>query len=241
MHLHHRSSRRSRYPLRAYSGKSASRALVMGHSFVAHLGTFLDEDLSFKITSNFDFNPTDLEVRLLGEGGRTYVSLRQLYLPQLNQAQPHIVHLEIGTNELGRPSTEPLALAHSVTDLVRELHFRYGVFFITVGQVTKRFPTTRNPSPPDDFNERAHRYNGYLRDCLELLSYANYWSHRRLWRAATPLHRRDDGIHFNSLGKFQLYKSIKGALLYAQRRNPMHQRHGACAALAGQYQYGGRQ
>ena len=66
----------------------------MGHLFVAHLGTFLDEDLSFKITSNFDFNPTDLEVRLLGEGGQTVVSLRQLDLPQLNQAQPHIVHLD---------------------------------------------------------------------------------------------------------------------------------------------------
>ena len=208
MHRGGRQRRRSRYPLRPYTRESSSRALVRGHSFIARLGSFLDSNMDFRVSHNFDFDPSLLEVRLQGEGGRTVDSVREHDLSKLDHAQPHIIHLELGTNDLCDTSRERFAIASRVVSLVDELHYRYGVFFINVGQVTPRVARENRAVQPADFNERAFSFNGHIRELLELRPFAKYWSHRRLWRAASDLYLPRDGIHYGPLGNFRLYKSI---------------------------------
>ena len=199
------------------------RTMVLGHSFVARLGTYINRKVHDKIDTNLGFDDTMLDVHLYGVGGRTVTKIRELDMGHVESFQPHTVHLEIGTNELSSDNANPTSVAEQVCSLVRELHYNYGVLFISVGHVVLRNESRMrgglNGGALERFNRRVIEYNIELDRRLSSLSYAMYWRHRSVWRSPIGT-KLEDGLHFNDHGNLRLYKSIKSAVIYGQKWNP---------------------
>ena len=94
------------------------RTMVLGHSFVARLGTYINRKVHDKIDTNLGFDDTNLDVHLYGVGGRMVTKIRELDMGHVESFQPHTVHLEIGTNELSSDNANPTSVAEQVCSLV---------------------------------------------------------------------------------------------------------------------------
>ena len=97
------------------------RVLILGHSFIRRLGEFVDHcshlDRSFMLSGAAIF-------RWQGKGGRTLAPIQDDLLVVKSFA-PHIVILQLGTNDLSR--LDPLLVGSAIEDLVRTLHDSYSV------------------------------------------------------------------------------------------------------------------
>ena len=51
---------------------------------------------------------------------------------------------------------------------------------------------------------------------LESLSYTIYWRHRGFWRCKSRFLARD-GVHLNSRGNYNFFRSVRGAVLRCMR------------------------
>ena len=215
--------RRSFFVSQPKAVTSKCRTMVLGHSFVARLGQFASTNRSYTVDPNFGFSESELDVHVVGVGGRTVAKVRMFDLGAVDRFQPHTIQLELGTNDLASTRTSPIAVAHDIKSLVCDLHQQYGVMFVTVGQAAKcvESRTLRGFKglAVEAFNQRVIEFNAELEACLQPLSYAKYWRHRSVWRSPYEL-MVSDGLHFNDLGNYRLYKSVKSALVIARKRNP---------------------
>ena len=59
---------------------SKCRTMVLGHSFVARLGQFASTNRSYKVDPNFGFSESELDVHVVGVGGRTVAKVRMFDL-----------------------------------------------------------------------------------------------------------------------------------------------------------------
>ena len=107
----------------------------------------------------------------------------------------------------------PQFVGMEIFTLARDL-VSCGVNHVTVCQVLRR-NSWRNFS----YQEGANRVSGIneflLAACSEPGKVA-FWKHRGLWQEGAELFRHD-GVHYNSLGNFKLYKSVRGAIFQAGR------------------------
>ena len=175
------------------------RVLILGHSFIRRLGEFVDHrshlDRSFMLSGAAIF-------RWQGKGGRTLATIQD-DLPVVKSFAPHIVILQLGTNDPSR--LDPLLVGSAIEDLVRTLHDSYSVRLVCVCQTLYR-------DADSVFNVRVRALTKYLKVFLEPLPYSFLWGHRGFWRSTQRFHARD-GVHLNNRGQFKLYRSLRGAVL----------------------------
>ena len=181
------------------------RVLILGHSFIRRLKTFI-ENHSTKLDLTFQIS-TPAVISWRGVGGRTVAQAIQYDTKVVRSKCPDIVIVQLGTNDL--PFSTSLKVGSAIEDFVRLLHDSYGVKCVCVCQTIRRRSAKK-------FNEKVNTLTKYLRVVLEPIPYAFYWGHRGFWNAKANL-LASDGVHLNSRGQFKLYRSLRGAVLKSLR------------------------
>ena len=186
--------------------KSTPRVLILGHSFVRRLRHDLLAQFDARAAINFNLKGT-AEIYMYGVGGRTVPKLKKFDMGVISKISPDIVILEIGTNDLS--NTPPEVVGSDIEDMVQQLISQYSVRAVVLCHVTPR--ATYQSST---FNERAQLLNQYTRVVLEPIKQASCWTHRGFANPSiTPF--LPDGVHFNHMGQYTLYRSYRGAIKHA--------------------------
>ena len=176
-----------------------STRLYLGYTLLARF----DE----RAAINFDLQGTP-DIYLHGVGGRTVPKLRKFNLEVVSKISPSIVILEIGTNDLAA-NTPPGVVGSEIEDLVQLLISQYLMRVVVLCRVTQRVTLKSS-----HFNERAQLLNQYTRVVLEPIEHASCWTHRG-FTSPTVTPYLSDGVHFNPMGQYMLYRSYRGAVKYA--------------------------
>ena len=72
----------------------------------------------------------------------------------------------------------------------------------------------RKNQPFSGYNERVWHLNGLLKEEVKSIPGAKFWVHRGLCNPSRNIFTRDD-IHLNEEGHQALYRSYRGAILFA--------------------------
>ena len=154
---------------------NTSNILILGHSFVRCLQTFLTKHHDRRTTHNMDLPHEN--VSFLGIGGRTASKMLSFGLDKIKAFQPKVIILELGTNDLCVVGQRPESVGSDIEHLVQVLHDHCGAEFIMVCLVIYW-----SAIPPHvlDFSHKVDLLNKYLKVVLETLPYAEAWSHTGL-------------------------------------------------------------
>ena len=180
-------------------------ALVLGHSFVRRLKAFSNKNRSSR---NLNLEDT-CRVFLSGIGGRTVDKLIQFDLAKLHVLQPNVVVLEIGSNDLCDISSDPETIGSTIITLIDSLRVEFSVDWVVVCQI---LPRKNQPYP--EYNSARSSLNSWLKNTLSTTEHATFWRHRGLARPSLNIFDVD-GIHLNRRGQQRLFRSYRGAILFA--------------------------
>ena len=183
-------------------------ALVFGHSFVRRFGEFIDNS-----------QPNDLycrdlqlvhtcEVEIFGTRGRTVDKTIRFDLNTIRGTAPNVVVLEMGSNDACEDS-DAETIVSSLVALTELLISECKLQFIVVCHILRR----KHP-PFEDYNDRVHKINSFVSEALRHIKRAKFWRHRGLIDPSADIYLAD-GIHLNEGGNRALYKSYRGAILFA--------------------------
>ena len=184
---------------------SLPSVLLLGHSFIRRLRDDLRSHFDSRADDTFGLSD-DAIAHLHGVGGLTVAKLRR-DLGIVSSLFPHVVILEIGTNDLA--SLPPEVTGSEIEGLVRLLLDTFSVRVIGVCEV---IPLVRAPF----FNGAASILNQYLCDVWNpflmyfvgvIGGFNNPSVHPYL----------PDGVYVNSFGQYCLYRDYRGAILKALR------------------------
>ena len=159
---------------------SPPRALILGHSFVRRLSSFLSHSNIY--SHNLGLQDV-AEIALFGVGGRTIAKVEKFDLGFVRAWKPDIVILELGTNNLTK--FPPESVGSSFEELVQLLYENCSVKVIGVCQVIKRCPP---PPKMLDFNSRVIKLHKYLKVVLEPLQFCFYWRHIGFWNPSSGIY-----------------------------------------------------
>ena len=179
-----------------------TRVLILGHSFIHRLYSFIVVHFGRDFVENFHLGD-DLIFKWHGIGGRTVAKTRQFDLGVVESFTPDIVILQLGTNDLSVLSA--VETGSAIEDLVHLLYNSCNVKRICVCQTIYR-----ENAPL--FNNQVNILSKYVGVVLEPIPYACYWKHRGFWKSKSRFFHRD-GVHLNNLGHYKLYRSLRGAIL----------------------------
>ena len=191
---------------------NTANILILGHSFVRCLQTFLTEHHDRRAAHHM--NLPHENISFLGIGGRTISKILSFDLDKIKAFQPKVIILELGTNDLCVVGQRPESVGSDIEHLVQVLHDHCGAEFIMVCPVIYR---SAIPPHVPDFSHKVDLLNKYLKVVLKPLPYAEAWSHRGLQSPSIAVLCRD-GIHLNAAGNYALYRSYRGAILFALKK-----------------------
>ena len=180
--------------------------LVLGDSHVYWLEQFVAHDLLL-FSYPQDVNAIDIVYR--GNRGGTVSSMRCDVFRARRHDLPHAVIVMVGGNDIDKCDVPPQRVGMEVYTLARDL-VRCGVNHVTVCQVLRR-----NSWRHFSYQEGADRVscvNEFLLAACGGPGNVAFWKHRGMWQEGADIFRTD-GIHFNSLGNFKLYKSVRGGYI----------------------------
>ena len=129
--------------------------------------------------------------------------LRSFDLHVVPSLSPEIVILETGTNDL--PNCKPEVVGSAIEDLVVLILGQFSVRVVGVCQVIPRGQTHAD----SEFFDRSRILNQYL----EVVS-LTFWQHSA-FSHPSKLFYLPGGVHLNPQGQYLLYRSYRGAILYA--------------------------
>ena len=115
---------------------NTANILILGHSFVRRLQTFLTEHHDRRATHNM--NLPHENISFLGIGGRTVSKMLSFDLDKIKAFQPKVIILELGTNDLCVVVQRPESVGSDIEHLVQVLHDHCGEEFIMVCLVIYR-------------------------------------------------------------------------------------------------------
>ena len=183
---------------------------VVGHSFVRRLREHLHAERGPSF--NMGLDPGSVSVTFLSRGGVTVNGMNNGLLQAVKSLRPHLVYLELGSNDATRTYLSPNHIVNSMSSLARNL-VQSGVQRVIFGQVLWREDAGIPASIPT-YNWKVVMLNRVMARVLPNLPGTSYWKHRGLWNSLYPI-LMDDGIHLTDVGNHKLYRSIRGALIQA--------------------------
>ena len=224
---------------------SPTRVLVLGHSFVARLQSFLqyceyqsqcssfgdtspelkatlDRIHAWKIDANLGLNSYEYAISMHGIGGMKMRAEKQvksltsqLTAEVITDAMPDIVFVEIGSNDLCSPGKCPRLLARNVVSFARYLREMYLVKLVILGSV---LPRRDLGIPFPRYNDNVHAFNNEVTALVKETAGVSQWKHRGFTRTLKKEFFDPDGIHLAFEGNGALACSIKRAIISAHFR-----------------------
>lgn len=187
--------------------------VLFGHSFVKRFAG------RCKAVVDIELERESIPITCLGEGGLSLsrmASNHRRYYQLIAKANPSILIIDLGTNDLCSRDIEPEALLDSLCAFVRDMK-KYAIYpsvivFLPV------LPRTGNMRPNqvsvDQFNSKAEAFNKLLEG--ETLREDKWW----LWTHRGLKHPRYnvDGVHLTTQGMTQYGKTIRQLVKFFQSR-----------------------
>ncbi len=121
--------------------------------------------------------------------------------------------MEVGTNDLSH--ARPEVVGSHLEELVRLLIDTFSMRVVVVCHVTPRVATSVSAhTTVDTFAAKSALLNQYTRMVLEPMTQVLCWTHKGFVNpAVSPF--LPDGVHFNPIGQYMLYRSYCSAILHA--------------------------
>lgn len=186
------------------------RMLMLGHSFVHRLDTFM------KTTDrvNFEFDECRTICRLCGIGGLKIVGLFSARMvDKVARFRPGLLVIEIGTNDIDAPGV-------TVCDLARTV-FRFAMLCMSDHAVCKVILCPVLPRGPGRFQARSVCFESNrvaLNEALAVLcttdSRVSMLTHQRFSNVAEMLR---DGVHLSDQGLKRYYFSLRRGIVTSLR------------------------
>ena len=157
------------------------RIVVAGHSFVGHVKNFIDNDNDMLNRYQYSFNlyKENAETQFVFRSGCDVLFMKNVLKTVIVNKLPHIIILEIGSNDLTKTHIQPARLADQVIKLSQSL-IKSTTKFVIISAVIHR-KTTRTSMSPDEFNDRVNEYNEIMSKAVQnyhlYMSYKNSLAH----------------------------------------------------------------
>ena len=187
--------------------------LILGHSYIHRLNAYLHSPKNTNLLSN----TANHNITCIGEGGaffdgRKYNCLRHKGNLHLSSTNTQILIVALGTNDLDR-GMAPDKVAWRLYLMAAGLQIEHHIRYVFIEQILYR-----DPVKFPDFNWRADAANEKVQHLVTNLSNTRvrYWEHRNFKNPRRPL-ICGDGVHLNQVGMAKYWRSLRGAILYAER------------------------
>ena len=188
------------------------KILLLGHSFISHFKRFLKTNLN-TFSYSINLNPREVMVQYASCPGATVEKLERTCMSDVEDFEPDVVVLQIGTNDLADPTCTPEKLVKKITGLVRTLLTTYKVKYVAVLQILHRFPSsrpTRHKVDVPTFNKKVDDANDLLTKSLSGVPGCRFWRHKGFWGAHQRATIANDGVHISqSFGQRRYFYSIR--------------------------------
>ena len=189
------------------------RIVVSGHSFVGHLKRFLEEDNDTlnRYQDGFNLYRENAETFFVYRPGSDLNFLKNVLRTVILSKRPHLVILQIGSNDLTKRKTQPTHLADEVLKFSQSL-IKGETKFVIISAVIHRMKVNTNISVAE-YNERVDQYNNVLSKACQNVPNVIFWHQRRIDRGNNLL--KGDGVHLNNAGNYHLFMAYKNSLVHA--------------------------
>lgn len=192
----------------------AVKVQIFGHSFVSRFKTFIRKNSS-DFNFNLNLNKQEVMIQYSGYPGASVQSLASRGLGDIEDFEPELVILDIGTNDLAYKSAEEVA--SSIKSLVDTLINNYHVKFVIVLQILHRF----TPAVPGRHNVNVPLFNKNVDSCNQLLvenlnyrSDCQVWWHKGFWGPSQELTIAPDGVHLSEpFGQKKYFYSLRSIVV----------------------------
>ena len=189
------------------------RITVTGHSFARHLKLFMDkdEDILNRYNEGFNLYKEGSETKFIFKSGCDIHYFKKSMISQVILSKPHLIILELGSNDLTKKEVSPSALALEIYNISKSL-VQSVTKFVLVSSIIHR-KVTKSAMEIDTYNARVDLYNQLMMLKCESDKELIFMSHSRLKRGVDIL--KPDGIHLNGRGNYLMYMSYKNSLVHA--------------------------
>ena len=183
----------------------ACHILVVGHSLVRRLEQFSVEQNLY----NLNLDPSRFRISFLGIGGLT-IKNAIWHVNAIEELKPNAVILDLGTNDLdNREEPDAGFVAADIVEFANELLLHTKLVYIVTAYHRAR-PRRA------DYEAVLPLFNSTLRRICRILQNVHFWPLRNLtqnWENFLTA----DGVHLNAEGLPRYYRSIRGAVLHAEK------------------------
>jgi len=186
--------------------------LFIGHSFINHLKPFIASGSPVMNVVNLNLDPQYFVNTLVGRSGATAGGRRSIQsaLHVIDQINPNMVFLEIGSNDLCDENREPMHISVDIVSLARFIKIGYGISCVVIGKI---LPRTHRVDM-NAYNIRVGATNRHIRHLASQELGIYTWRHRGFSNPTiNPFHT--DGVHLNKTHGIPKYiRSLRHAVLF---------------------------
>jgi lysophospholipase L1-like esterase len=192
------------------------RVTCIGHSFVARLQTFTNQSLPTNKFANCKLDTTLFQISYIAKSGALIKGRSSLHseVHRLHSLSPHMVFLQLGSNDLCNENCEPITLATDIISFARFLRIGYDITYVIIGTILPRMSAGRFQFDVAAYNRRVNATNQHLHHLASDEAGIHTWKHRGFsnW-AQSPF--AFDGVHLNhTYGMPKYVRSVRQAMLF---------------------------
>ena len=188
----------------------ATSVVCLGHSFIRRL----QAHCAHATNVNMSLDTSKRVVSFVTKGGMLVHHLHS-YQDQVMLHNPHLVCIDIGTNDLESTSVPPQVLARQVYHFAQSL-ISSGVKSVVIMEVFFRTREGKYGTPSESrFKQRAHQYNNAIKALVgtqtHLSRSVHFWHYKGFvtnWRSYIQ-----DSVHLTQTGMNKYFKSVRNCIL----------------------------
>ena len=189
----------------------------MGQSFIANLKAYMQENIDTHINFSLCLDPKDVLIQYFGRRGGTLATFRDHQLEVIQDFEPHIVVMQLGSNDLCNRKTTVEDFTREYKSDISDLTSIYKVQRVVVLQILHRLEPSRPVRyyvDPQWFNPRVDAANVTLRELFKDNICAILWNHKGFCDPdflASAL--KNDGIHIADCAQWKYMRNIRVAIV----------------------------